>query len=370
MRILHVSDCYLPLLGGIEMQVSQLAARQHAAGHDVRVLTATPARPGARGRSREDDGGVAVHRMAAAIPGGAPVHPWPRGHARRLLASFRPDVVHLHIGGLTPTTQALMPVVRDLGIPAVVTVHSVWGPLAVGAYALAERLVRWSRWGLVLSGVSELAAGHIRRAAPGAQVHVLRNGVDPADWLRDPLPRPAVVHAVSAGRFAPRKRMLPLLATLRRARALLPPDAELEVTLAGAGPQLARAQAYVARHGMDWVHLPGRRTRTELVELYRRADVYLSPGVREAFGIAVFEARAAGLAVVSRSQAGAAELLVDGTDALLADDDEAMARAIARLVTDRGLREAMVAHNRAVPPATAWPAVLAEAEALYRRAGA
>ena len=39
MRIAHVTDFYLPRLGGIELHVSDLSDRQRAAGHEVEVLT-------------------------------------------------------------------------------------------------------------------------------------------------------------------------------------------------------------------------------------------------------------------------------------------------------------------------------------------
>jgi hypothetical protein len=38
-RILHVTDYYLPRLGGIEMQVHDLVTEQRARGHDASVLT-------------------------------------------------------------------------------------------------------------------------------------------------------------------------------------------------------------------------------------------------------------------------------------------------------------------------------------------
>ena len=47
MRIAHVSDFYLPRLGGIEIQVSDLAARQRLAGHTVDIITSSPADPAA-----------------------------------------------------------------------------------------------------------------------------------------------------------------------------------------------------------------------------------------------------------------------------------------------------------------------------------
>ena len=45
MRILHVTDHYPPVLGGIETHVATLAARQAARGDEVIVLTSTPPRP-------------------------------------------------------------------------------------------------------------------------------------------------------------------------------------------------------------------------------------------------------------------------------------------------------------------------------------
>src|SRR5687768_12442449 len=131
-RITHVSDTYLPLLGGIEAQVSRLAGQQAAAGHEVEVITTTPAAPGAHGVSTTVQDGVTVHRIAARIPGGWPIHPRSTTHVTaRLRAAIargeRPDVVHLHMGVLAPTAQAALGPVTRLGLPAVLTVHSVWG---------------------------------------------------------------------------------------------------------------------------------------------------------------------------------------------------------------------------------------------------
>ena len=55
MKIVHLSDCYLPRLGGIEMQVRDLARRQTAAGHEVHVITTTPSGPRSRGPADDDE---------------------------------------------------------------------------------------------------------------------------------------------------------------------------------------------------------------------------------------------------------------------------------------------------------------------------
>ncbi|MFE6969263.1 glycosyltransferase family 4 protein [Isoptericola sp. NPDC057653] len=387
MRIVHVSDSYLPLLGGIETQVARLARRQAEAGHEVEVITTTPAARGAHGvTTARDEDGVVVHRVAARVPGGYPVHPRATRHVVARLRALeadgrRPDVVHLHMGVLAPTVEASLRAVTRLGLPALLTVHSVWGGWE-RAFAGLDRLTGWSAWPVQWSAVSEMTAAPLRRvvgrrlgpAAAAERVSVLGNGIDVEAWRLPRVERGEraeghEVHVVSATRFAPRKRVLPMLEAIAVAHDRAP--GRLVATIGGDGPQLAEARRWVRERGLaDVVRLVGRLTPTELKRLYVRADVFVAPAVQDAFGIAALEAQAAGLAVVSRSQSGVAERLVDGRDALLVDDDAALADALVRLADDPDLLDAIVAHNRTAELATSWPRVLADVAAAYDRAAA
>lgn len=384
MRITHLSDTYLPLLGGIEAQVSRLARQQAAAGHDVEVITTTPAAPGAHGVSTAVEKGVTVHRIAARVPGGWPVHPRSTAHVTARLREAitrgeRPDVVHLHMGVLAPTAQAALRPVTRLGLPAVLTVHSVWGG-AWRVFAAADAGLGWSRWPVRWSAVSELTAAPLRRlltpdGAGRGDVAILPNGLDLDAWRvprteRGARPEGSAVHVVSAARFAPRKRMLALLTAAADAAARLP-DGALFVTLAGDGPERAAARRFVAERGLrDVVSLPGRLTATELKRLYARADVFAAPAVAEAFGLAALEAQAAGLAVLTRSGSGVAERVVDGATGLVVPDDDALAAAIVRLATEPGLLDGLLGHAATPPAGVAWPEVLAATERTYEEAAA
>lgn len=63
-----------------------------------------------------------------------------------------------------------------------------------------------------------------------------------------------------------------------------------------------------------------------------------------------------------------AEFVTDGVNGYLAADDEAMAGALARLVTDGELRASMTAYNLANRPEQSWVRILDGAEDEYRRA--
>ncbi|MEK8225565.1 glycosyltransferase family 4 protein [Oerskovia sp. M15] len=281
------------------------------------MITTTPAAPGARGLSTEMHDGVAIHRVAARIPGGYPVHPRAAHHVTRILRESRPDVVHLHMGVLTPSVQVSLKPVARLGLPAVLTVHSVWGS-AERWFAALDRVTHWSRLPILLSAVSELTAAPLRRiAGPDVPVEILHNGLDLDEWAvprveRDARAGSTAVHLVAATRFAPRKRVLPMLESIRSAAARLPRDAVF-ATIAGRDPSSTRPGASSPSTISRECQPPGRLGPDELKRLYSRADVFLAPAIQESFGIAALEGRAAGLAVVTRAESGVAERLTDGS---------------------------------------------------------
>jgi glycosyltransferase involved in cell wall biosynthesis len=367
-RVAHLSDCYLPRLGGIETQVHGLARQQRAAGIDAQVVTATP-------RARHDRTGfeivqgVPVHRTTVDLPYELPVHPRPGREVLRAVRAGGFDVVHAHFGVVAPFAQGAMPSLVRAGVPLVITVHSLWGP-ATPLLRVADLVARWEHWPAVFTAVSDVAARPVRAVLGGrVDVGVVPNGIDAATWQVDPAPRtPGEVVIAAAMRLSPRKRPMALLEVLRRVRERTPPSIRLRGVIAGEGPQRARMERYRARHDLDWVSLPGRLAPDDLRKLYRGTDLYVVPSVLESFGIAALEARAAGLPVVARAETGVAEFVVDGVDGLLATSDAGLADAVTRLVADEALRQRIAAHNQAVPPSVTWDEVVARTVAAYDRA--
>ncbi len=382
MRVALLSDCYPPRLGGIEVQVHDLAHRLTAAGHDVEVVTATVGPGGEAGGDRTEEDGVPVHRFAVPLPaiGGLPIPVNPLAHRRlaELLARGRFDVAHAHMGVVSPFAFDLVGLALHAGLPTAVTWHCV-----VDSSAPVHRLLgyaaRWARDGAALSAVSTMAADRVSTIAEGSPVAVLHNGIDVDHW-RAPTERDGrgrwgttgheggTVRVVSAQRMVLRKRPLALLHVLRRARVLAPASVRLEAVIVGDGPQRRRMQAWLRARGLDWIRLPGRVTRDELRDLHWGSDIYLTAARLEAFGIAALEARTAGLPVVALAGTGADDFIEHEVSGLLADDDRELAGQLARIIRDSKLRQQVAAHNRLVPPAAAWPAVVDATLAEYQRA--
>src|SRR3954470_3957700 len=235
MRVLHLSDCYLPRLGGIETQVHGLARRQRAAGIDAEVVTATPKARHDRTTAEVVDG-VPVHRVTVDLPYELPVHPRPGREVLRVVREGGFDVVHAHLGVVAPFVQGALPALVRAGVPAVVTVHSLWGPAAPLLRA-ADLVTGWGRWPVVFTAVSDVAARPVRRVlGTRADVGVLPNGIDAEVW-RPPAPvarpnrAPGEVVIVSAMRLAARKRPRALLAVLREVRRRVPASVPLRAVI-------------------------------------------------------------------------------------------------------------------------------------------
>ena len=357
MKILHVSDAYLPKQGGIEVQVHDLASRQARDGHEVQVVTCA-----ARGVG--GPAGYPVHRLRT---------PWGRvRHTNRLLQDLfeesGAEVVHAHLSVLSPLSILAVRGAARAGLPVVATLHSLWW-FATPLYAIADVLVRWARWPVHWTAVSDLAARPLRAILRGrSEVSILPNGIDASAWVVHPLPRdPREVVAVSVMRLAARKRPRPLLRAVRHVVDRLPPGVTFRMVLVGDGPQRGQLERAIARRGLTaHVELTGVQPRSQIRELYRRADLYVAPAVLESFGIAALEARCAGIPVVARAGTGIADFVRPGVDGLLAEDDAALADAVLELVRSPQRRAELAAGDGRTVVEWTWPEILHRCDVAYK----
>ena len=374
MRVLIVSDCYAPRLGGIETQVRDLARNLKLAGHAPAVVTATPVGDG-RGRSVERTDGFPVYRTTAHLPSELPLHPRAGRELDDLLSRLRPDVVHAHVGVVSPFAWSGIAAARRAGLPLSVTFHCVLGPWAsiAGVVGPASPVRLWQRGGADLTAVSSMLAAQVQRAGAHDPVTVLPNGIAVEEWhLERPGPQERRPHrpvtVVASLRWVERKRPLQVVRAFVQAVRTTPgTDALLRIY--GDGPLRDRLAREVAESGLaDRITLVGRVERTELAQAFTRADIYLQTSPADSFGISTLEARSAGLAVVALRSSGVSDFITDGVDGLLADNDAGLAHELATLLGDDELLERIKAHNYEVVPVPEWGSVVQMNVEAYRRA--
>jgi len=363
LRIGLVSDCYVPRLGGIEMQVHDLARHLQGAGHEVVVITPTP------GPAVMD--GVRVRRIdVPLLPFDIPFTPKAFRLVAEIIREEGVDVAHFHGGIASPLAYGAARAAQAAGVPTVVTVHCMWS-YATPVFAALDRVGRWTEWPAVLSAVSDVAAQPLRRiAGPDRDVIVLPNGIDNDQWAVEPVERdPSVVTVVSVMRLAPRKRPLQLLKMVRKVVSRLDGEVGLRVVVIGEGPERPQLEKYLRTNGLtEVVELVGRRSRDEIRAVFARSDVFVAPANLESFGIAALEARCAGLPVVAKARTGIREFVEHGREGLLASNDADMVDQLTRIVRDRELRRVITKNNRETPSPVDWSEVVLRNVAAYRRA--
>lgn len=119
-------------------------------------------------------------------------------------------------------------------------------------------------------------------------------------------------------------------------------DRRWTLVVGGDGPARSDVEQALAALGgrVRWLGLVGAHA---LPAVFAAADLYVWPAVNEAYGIALLEAQAAGLAVIAGRCGGVPDVVGDGETGCLVPvgDAAACACAVARLLDDSGLRHAM-----------------------------
>lgn len=145
------------------------------------------------------------------------------------------------------------------------------------------------------------------------------------------------------------------------------------LTVAGTGPELGRLRELVASLGLaDAVDFPGRVDNAAMPALYAQADCALNTSTVDNMPISILESFASGVALVSTAAGGIPDLVTDGVCGLLAPvgDDEALARAVCRVLDDPVLAARLRDGGLAAARACDWDNVRPQWLAAYRFAAA
>jgi glycosyltransferase involved in cell wall biosynthesis len=349
MRILTVSAYFETHGGGIEIVAGALARALGALGHDSRLAAA---------EMRDD---IPYHPAFTAIPlpasdpmeasTGLPM-PLPGPTAwRRLREEVKAaDAVIIH-DALYVSSLAGRYLARRYGKPWVLIQHIGKIPyknvVMRGLLGMANRLVTrrlLSRAGQVVF-ISAAVRDHFRDVRFAAAPMVMFNGVDSTVFaMRDAAARSELRRRLEmsgqrpqllfVGRFV-QKKGLAVLKRVARSR----PDCDL--LMVGKGPIDPRT----------WdcpnVRVLGRKTASELAELYNAADVMVLPSAGEGFPLVVQEAMACGLPIVcgrdSVSADPEASSFLTGIDVDLSDPDGSARRLMDALPGAMGTDGAAVA---------------------------
>ena len=153
---------------------------------------------------------------------------------------------------------------------------------------------------------------------------------------------------LTVGRLSREKAHIDLLAAYKRLRATNP-EISSKLIIVGDGPERRRLEAAADAHGLkERVIFAGQIS--EVQPFYAAADVFVLPSHSEGSPNVLLEAMAANLPIVATAVGGVPEVVENNKSALLipANDPDALATAIARVLTDSKLAERLTNNSAAL----------------------
>jgi len=354
MRVALISESFLPTVSGVTTSVCRVLEHLSRTGHQA-ILIAPSGAP-------SEFAGFPVYTVPAVAYRQFPVG-LPSPHVQRLLADFRPDVVHAASPFLLGA-QAIAAANR-LDIPSVAVfqtdVAGYAGRNHLGQAAmLAWRYVKWVHEGATRTLVPSSASLSDLRIRKVPRLALWTRGVDLAGFhpnlknspevadLRAKLAPNSEVIVGYVGRMAPEKQV-------ERFRALrgIP---GIRLVLVGDGPSQPRIARALVGMPVTWL---GRLAGAELARAYASFDIFVHAGTDETFGQTLQEAHATGLPVIAPAAGGPLDLVTHGEDGYLfrPDCESDLRKRVEELVGDAGLRHRMGEAGRRRVLGRSWHAV-------------
>ena len=302
-------------LGGAEKVVADLADQMHALGNDVKIAYLTgdvQIKP-----ASTDVEIIALHLNSAKH------FLLASKKYRKLVKSFRPDVVHAHMvhaNIFTRLNRALCPVPK-----LICTAHSSneGGKARMLAYRLTNRLSD------INTNVSQEATKAMisKGAFTQKTVVTVYNGINLNNFKNNPKSirlEQNTLNFITVGRFTDAKDYPNLI----NAFAILKKNNRaINLTIVGDGELRDQIESLIKELELEEdVTLLGRRS--DIPQLLSQADIFVLASKFEGFGLVVAEAMACECYVVATDSGGVAEVMGDTGHLVPIQDSQALADAL------------------------------------------
>jgi len=348
MHIAYFTNTYLPVVSGVVRSVQSFREALSVLGNNVFIF------------AQEDDyedSEPFIFRypslklpLPGDIPTALPVSPF----VDQLLPKLKLDVIHTHHPFLLGQTAAGK--ARDLNLPLVFTFHTQYHEYTHYVPFSQEQVQEFIK-DRVMNYLREYMRKCQHIVIPSESMRsivvndyglvdrytVIPTGLDITPYktadgaaLRAEWGWPNDRVIISVGRLAEEKNWTTLLQAFALAQK---EQTDLRLVLVGDGPQAQALRQLAGELGVaDRVLFPGRVSFEEIPTYLKAADLFAFASVTETQGLATLEAMAAGLPVVAVAGPGTSDIVEDGAQGFLVQNDpQDLANGILKLINNPDL---------------------------------
>ncbi|XP_059620300.1 phosphatidylinositol N-acetylglucosaminyltransferase subunit A [Phlebotomus argentipes] len=385
MRICMASDFFYPNMGGVEEHIFSLSQCLLEKGHKVIVVTHSY---GDRVGIRYMTSGLKVYYLPIKTFYNQCILPTMICNIplyRNILERERIEIVHGH-SAFSALAHEMMLVASLLDLRVVFTDHSLFGFADLSA-VVTNKFLQIS----LCSCNHCICVSHIgkentvlRASVPAQKVSVIPNAVDTALFTPNPIRRPQndTVTVVIVSRLVYRKGIDLLVGIIARI-SQMPEMRHVNFLIGGDGPKRGLLEEIREKNNMqERVTLLGALKHSKVRDVLTQGHIFLNTSLTEAYCMAIVEAAATGLQVVSTRVGGIPEVLpqklIIMTEATVEALLNGLLLAVKRHRNQRKLPESNGIHkkddilcpfacNELVQELYNWDNVATRTEKVYRR---
>lgn len=355
MKILISTDQYEYQVSGVTSSVVLLRDELRRLGHEVRILALSPTY-----RSFEKDGDFFISSFHV------PVYPDARMSLRRKgplinkIIAWKPDIVHVQTE--FSTRKLATRVIRELGIPFVVTCHTVYEDY-IGYFCPSKRIGKYiirrlSNRYYNPANALVVPSDKLRKTEQGYKVScpitVIPTGIELDRFSRrisheekeQLLAKYGLTPGktlVSVCRLAAEKNLDEIVSYMP---ALLRADPEVKLLIVGDGPHRSELEKHVREAGVEKnVVFAGMIDRYEVYKYYQAGDIFVCASTSESQGLTYVEALSSGLPLVCRRDDCLVGVLDNGKNGYQYETETEFVRGVMHILDDRELAHNMQLHS-------------------------
>ena len=283
----------------------------------------------------------------------------------RLLTLSRHSLIHLHVAqAFAPEIVYLISKLR--GIPYIAHIHldvDPCGPLGF----LLETYKQWFLKRVLKSAAKIICLSEPQKKQMAAKYRlpleamtVIPNGVAEKYFIEKTPSENAIPRLLFVGRLAAQKNLALLI------EAVAQMQTSIFLDIVGEGELRQSIEALIQKHNLQNVRLLGKKTGKELVEIYKSADLFVLPSLKEGVSLAMLEALAAGLPLVASASPEIREIL--GECGVLIEEPTAAnyAKALDEIVSNKSKIQELSALSVQKARSYSWVRVLDSIEEVYK----
>ena len=352
MKIAFFTNCYKPLVNGVVTSISSLKEAYERKGHEVYIFA-----PRVEDYLDQEKNVFRYRSVNLTKKVKYPVAIPLSFRAKKVITEFNPDIIHIHHPFVL--SSAAMMYGGELGIPKILTLHTQYEQYAYYAAPIPEIITREAIKIIVsnladktdcITTPSKSMKKIVENYGIKNRIEVIPNAIHLISFKEDDELKRAKIKKkyklkeddkiiLFVGRVALEKsidKLIKALAIIKK-RSIC----KEKLLIVGNGPAMGELKQLARTLKVEEdVIFTGTVSYEEIQHYYKMAYVFTIASTTETFGIVTIEALASGVPVVAVKAPGAVDILTDGLDGLLVDDDvEKFANALEEIIKEPELGE-------------------------------